>query len=131
MPPKERTFSFFIFYFLLFILFTSCSIEKQISKTANEDVLTTKALATAHVGISIFEPAANKYWFNYQGDKYFVPASNTKIATCYVAMKYLRDSIEGLRYLVNHSEILIVPTGDPTFLLAEYPSQPVYDFLKI
>lgn len=114
-----------------FIIFlSSCSIQKQIARSANEDVLNTKALTTAHVGISIYEPAASKYWFNYQGDKYFVPASNTKLPTCYAAMKYLRDSIEGLRYLVNKSELWIVPTGDPTFLLTEYKAQPVYDFLK-
>src|SRR5687767_7461668 len=82
---------------LLFIL-SACSIGKQISKSAKTEVLNNNALLAAHVGISIFEPATNKYWFNYQGDKYFVPASNTKIPTCYAAMKYLGDSLVGLRY---------------------------------
>ena len=66
---------------LLLIVLTSCSIQKQISKSAKETVLNAKALQTAHVGISIFEPATSKYLFNYQGDKYFVPASNTKLPT--------------------------------------------------
>ena len=59
-------------------------------------MLDAKALQTAHIGISIFDPAANKYLYNYQGDKYFVPASNTKLPTCYAAMKYLGDSLVGL-----------------------------------
>ena len=42
---------------------------------------------------SIYEPATNKYWYNFQADKYFVPASNTKLPTCYAAMKYLGDSL--------------------------------------
>ena len=136
MPPKKRTFSFFIPYFLLLILVTSCSIQKQISKTAKEDVLSNKALSTAHVGISIFEPAAGKYWFNYQGDHYFVPASNTKLPTCYAAMKYLGDSLVGLRYKLFDSDktqpplLAIEATGDPTFLHPDFKNQPVYSFLK-
>src|SRR4026209_2199190 len=130
MPPKKRTLSFFIFYFLLFISFTSCSIEKQISKSANEDVLTNKALTTAHVGISIYEPATNKYWFNYQGDHYFVPASNTKLPTCYAAMKYLGDSLEVFRYDELPGHIFIQPAGDPTFMLSEFKDQPGLAFLR-
>ena len=33
----------------LLILFSSCSVEKQIAKSAKADVLDTKALQTAHV----------------------------------------------------------------------------------
>src|SRR5690349_11663187 len=63
--------------------FTSCSIQKKINQSAKTDVLNTKALQAAHVGLSIFDPSTNNYLYNYQGDKYFVPASNTKIPTCY------------------------------------------------
>src|SRR5687768_13867319 len=79
------------------LLMASCSIQKQISVSAQK-VIKDSSLQAAHLGISIFEPAAGKYWYNYQGDKYFVPASNTKIPTCYAAMKYLGDSLVGLRY---------------------------------
>lgn len=114
----------------LLTLFSSCSIQKQIHQSAKADVLDTKALATAHVGISIFEPATNKYLYNYQGDKYFVPASNTKLPTCYAAMKYLGDSLVGLKYKLQDGEYIIQGTGDPTFLNQEYVDQPVFEFLK-
>jgi D-alanyl-D-alanine carboxypeptidase/D-alanyl-D-alanine-endopeptidase (penicillin-binding protein 4) len=118
----------FIFYFLLL---TSCSLQKQISKSATQLVLKDSSLTTAHVGISIYEPATNKYWFNYQGDHYFVPASNTKIPTCYAAMKYLGDSLVGLRYVKDNAKsIYIIPTGDPTFLHPDFVQQPVYYFLN-
>lgn len=117
-----------------YLFFASCSVQKEIARSAKTDVLDTKALQTAHVGISIFEPATNKYWFNYQGDHYFVPASNTKLSTCYAAMKYLGDSLVGLRYLIyqNPSDtgMLIEPTGDPTFLHPDFKYQKVYQFLK-
>ncbi len=111
-------------------LIASCSIEKKISRSANENVLTNKALLTAHVGISIFEPATNKYWYNHQGDKYFVPASNTKLPTCYAAMKYLGDSLVGLRVVSNDANLYLFPAGDPSFLHKDFPNQPVFDYLK-
>lgn len=116
-------------------LFASCSVQKKIAKSADKDVLKTPALQTAHVGISIYEPATNKYWYDHEGDKYFVPASNTKIPTLYAAMKYLGDSLEGLRYIVFENEkkektYWIQPTGDPTFLHPDFKKQPVFDFFK-
>src|SRR5215212_6307699 len=80
------------------ILLYSCNPLKQIDKSARKIVLDDPSLQAAHVGISIYEPATGKYLYNYQGDKYFVPASNTKLPTCYAAMKYLGDSLIGLRY---------------------------------
>ena len=58
-------------------------------------------LKGAHIGISIYDPAEKKYLFNYEGDKYFTPASNTKLITCYAAMKYLGDSLVGMRYKLD------------------------------
>ena len=114
----------------LFIL-SACSVQKQIAKSAKDVVLDVKALKTAHIGISIFDPAANKYLYNYQGDKYFVPASNIKLPTCYAAMKYLGDSLVGLKYqILNDSVIKVKSTGDPTFLVNNFQIQPVYTFLK-
>ncbi len=127
--------------FLLFIISSlccACNVSKQLQKSATKNVLSNATLQTAHVGISIYEPASGKYWFNYQGDKYFVPASNTKLATCYAAMKYLGDSLVGLRYGVptkysntdSLSTIVIWSSGDPTFLHEDYPRQNVFSFLK-
>ena len=118
------------------LILQACSVSKQIAQSAKADVLNTKALETAHVGISIFDPATNKYLYNYQGDKYFVPASNTKLPTCYAAMKYLGDSLVGLRYLNykgkegSDTGMVIEATGDPTFLHPDFKMQKVYAFLK-
>lgn len=129
-----RTCSLLITYLLLFISLASCSIQKKISRSASA-VIHDPSLETAHVGISIYEPAANKYWYEFNADKYFVPASNTKIPTCYAAMKYLGDSLVGLRYGIPEEygfrdrAVVIQPTGDPTFLHGDYAYQPVFEFL--
>jgi D-alanyl-D-alanine carboxypeptidase/D-alanyl-D-alanine-endopeptidase (penicillin-binding protein 4) len=112
------------------VIFYSCSPAKQIAKSAKQNVLNDPALKTAHVGISVYDPSTNKYLYNYQADKYFVPASNTKLPTCYAAMKYLGDSLVGLRYVTNGTDIRGIATADPSFLHPDFPQQPVYDFLK-
>ncbi|MBL0267512.1 MAG: D-alanyl-D-alanine carboxypeptidase [Chitinophagaceae bacterium] len=114
----------------------SCSVQKQIAKSAKAAVLDNKALQAAHVGISIYDPTSKQYLYNYQGDKYFVPASNTKIPTCYAAMKYLGDSLVGLKYGYSESKnpwdivLAIQPTGDPTLFHSDFSNHPVWDFLE-
>jgi serine-type D-Ala-D-Ala carboxypeptidase/endopeptidase (penicillin-binding protein 4) len=120
-----------IFAFAVIIYLSSCSVQKQIGKSASI-VLEDSTLSKAHVGISIYDPESGKYLYNYNAENYFVPASNTKIPTCYAAMKYLEDSLTGLWYYkLNDSSYRISPTGDPTFLLPEFPYQPVYNFFQI
>jgi D-alanyl-D-alanine carboxypeptidase/D-alanyl-D-alanine-endopeptidase (penicillin-binding protein 4) len=122
-----RPFSFLILCSLFLI---SCSVSTKISKSAKNTVLNAAPLKTAHIGISIYDPETGKYLYNYQGDKYFVPASNTKIPTCYAAMKYLGDSLVGLRYSMENNYLKLYPSGDPTFLHPDFKRQPVFDFLN-
>lgn len=113
-----------------YLFLVSCSTQKRINAVAKQDVLDAEGLRNAHIGISIFDPAANKYLYNYQADKYFVPASNTKLFTFYAGMKYLGDSLTGIRYLESGNELLLLPTGDPTLLHPEFKTQPVISFLQ-
>ncbi|QEC68279.1 hypothetical protein FRZ67_13580 [Panacibacter ginsenosidivorans] len=123
---------------LYFILLASCSVQRQINKTGTTNIIDNAAnelincqeLSTAHVGIAVYDPSENKYLCNYQSDKYFTPASNTKIITCYTAMKYLGDSLVGLRVDDCQNTLLLYPTGDPTLLHSDFKTNPVVDFLK-
>ena len=115
-----------IFLFFLF----SCSISKQIAKQANTYLLKDSAISQGHIGISIYEPATGKFWYNYQAEKYFVPASNTKLFSLYAGMKYLGDSITAFRYSEDQNSIIIEPGGDPTFLHPDYKDQGAFTFLK-
>lgn len=123
-------------YFLVFIIAScswflqSCSVSQQISKQVHAVLLQDSITSTGHVGISIYEPETNRYWYNYNADKYFVPASNVKLFTLYAGMKLLGDSLIGLRYYDRgNGDIEIEPTGEPGFLHPGFVHQPVYDFL--
>ena len=93
-------------------------------------LLNDSAFNNAHIGICVYEPSTNTYLTQYQSSKYFVPASNVKIATCYAAMKYLGDSLVGLKYLEDESNIYIQAAADPTFLHKDFPIQKVFNWLK-
>ena len=112
------------------LFLSSCSVSKKINKIARENLFNDSVLTDAHTGISVFDSDANKFIYNYQANKYFVPASNTKIISLYAGMKYLPDSLVGLRYKETADTLFIVPSGDPSFLHPDFSSQPVFDFLK-
>lgn len=123
---------------LLLGFISSCSVSKQIGKQANDILINDTAISTGHIGISIYEPATDKYWYNYNATKYFIPASNTKLFTLYAGMKYLGDSLVGMRYTFydalsskdgNIKILALNPSGDPTFLNPEFTYQPVSTFL--
>ena len=115
---------------LCILLFASCSVQKQIAKFAQNDILNKKELQTAHIGISLFDPASNTFLYNYQGDKYFVPASNTKLPTCYAAMKYLGDSLISFYKKDTPDELMLIPAGDPSFLHPDFPNQRFFHQLQ-
>ncbi|MBL0181251.1 MAG: D-alanyl-D-alanine carboxypeptidase [Chitinophagaceae bacterium] len=112
----------------VFIL-ASCSVSKQISKQANTILLNDTAISTGHIGISIYEPATGKYWYNYDATKYFIPASNTKLFTLYAGMKYLGDSLVAARLKTAGASVSVYPSGDPTFLNPEFEFQPLFNNL--
>ena len=131
MKTYKLSLNFLLFLIFDFLLLTSCSVTKQISKSAQQLVIKDSSLLAAHVGISIYEPEKNKYWYNYQGDKYFVPASNTKLPTCYAAMKYLGDSLVSARISIDEkNNLLVFPGADPTFLNSEFTYQPLLEKMK-
>lgn len=138
-----------LFYFAsLFIFASACKVQKSlqqdsklkqgstvqqpitIEQQAKQTILEKPELIPAHVGISLFDSKTEKFLYNYQADKYFIPASNTKIFTCYAAMKNLSDSIVAFEYLPDEENIALRFTGDPSFLHPDFEEQRAYDFLK-
>jgi D-alanyl-D-alanine carboxypeptidase/D-alanyl-D-alanine-endopeptidase (penicillin-binding protein 4) len=122
-------------FLLLSILAVSCRSGRTGTTAAPTDAgsrfVADTLFANAHLGVTLFDPATGKYLFDHQGDRYFVPASNTKIVSCYVAMMHLGDSIPAMEWKDAGDAIILRPTGDPTFLHPDYGVQPVADFLRV
>lgn len=119
-----------LYWVIALLLLSACTTSKKGFTDVRQQLLGNKALETAHTGISIFDPAEGKYLINYQADKYFVPASNTKIPTCYAAMKYLGDSLVAFRYMQDDTAVYLLPAGDPTLLHRDYKRQPAINWLR-
>jgi len=82
-------------------------------------------------GFYLYDPETKQVIEDYNGEKYFTPASNVKILTLYSAMKTLPDSIPALRYERIDGDLYIEGLGDPTFLHPEFKSvNRVLDWLK-
>ncbi|BAV10072.1 D-alanyl-D-alanine carboxypeptidase / D-alanyl-D-alanine-endopeptidase (penicillin-binding protein 4) [Filimonas lacunae] len=107
-----------------------CAVQKSQVVAENKGLQQLPELASAHVGICIMDLATGAYIYQYQPDKYFMPASNTKLLTCYAAMKYLGDSLEGLDVTEWPDHVDIRPTGDPTLLHPDFTIHPIYSYLK-
>jgi len=110
-------------------IISSCSVSRQIGKQADAVLLKDTAIRTGHIGISIYEPATNTYWYNYNATKYFIPASNTKLFTLYAGMKFLGDSIPGFSIEDTKDTLYVIANGDPTFLHTDFKNQAFYNYL--
>lgn len=89
-----------------------------------------QVLGQQHTGISIHKLNDKKSLASYQDNKYFTPASNTKLFSFYAGLCALGDSIPGLEYLEWGELLIIRGTGDPSLLHPDLPHSKVYDFLK-
>ena len=91
--------------------FSACSVQQKLQKAASQNIIKASNLSGAHIGIHVFDPASNTNLFSYQSNKYFVPASNTKIITCFAALKYLGDSVAAAQILATDSGMHVFATG--------------------
>lgn len=112
------------------IILSSCSVTRHLQKEAADHLLKQTDLRHAYVGISIYDPAKRKYVYEHDGEKYFTPASNTKLYTFFTGLSYLGDSTSGIQYQVQDDTLYIRGTGDPSLLHPEFAVQPAFDFLK-
>ena len=132
LPKMFSVISFKLFWiiFIASLLLNACSVSNKIDKNARTFLLNDSIIGSGQIGISIYEPLTGKYLYNYNAEKYFVPASNTKLFTLYAGLKYLGDSLVGLKYYESNDTIYAEATGDPTFLHPDFPNQPVLNFFK-
>ena len=114
---------------VLLILLSSCSSVKT-SESLQKQVGSLEANFQNHTGFVLYDVAKDKIVYSHNGDKYFTPASNTKIFTMFATLKTQGDFLPGLLYSRNMDTLFIRGTGDPSFLYEPLPKSPVFDFLS-
>jgi serine-type D-Ala-D-Ala carboxypeptidase/endopeptidase (penicillin-binding protein 4) len=116
--------------FVAFLLLaTSCS---PVSKgRITKSLLETELKFQDQTGLVIYDVKKNRTILEFNADKYFTPASNTKILTLLAGLETLGDSVPALRYIERPDSVIIWPCGDPSFLNPScFNSNVVYDFLR-
>jgi len=105
---------------LLVLLLPSCAVFKSRDTRAalkiKREVANSPVFSKAFTGFTLLDPATGKTLADFNGDHYFIPASNTKILTLATCLEVLGDSVPGLQYVYTEDAIVFRGTGDPTFL---------------
>ncbi|MEX0609826.1 MAG: D-alanyl-D-alanine carboxypeptidase/D-alanyl-D-alanine-endopeptidase [Balneolaceae bacterium] len=81
-------------------------------------------------GFALYDPDSDSTLYSQYADKYFTPASNTKLFTFYAGLKSLPDSLKGIEYVIKGDSLIFWGTGDPTFLHPDFESEEMFNFLK-
>ena len=79
----------------------------------------------------LVDPIKDKVVVDINSDKYFIPASNTKLFTFYTSYSILGDSlVNGLNYLERGDSLIFWGTGDPSLLHPDLKNTKTIDFLR-
>lgn len=91
---------------------------------------TSRVFSGNFTGFQLYDPEADSTLYGQYTDKYFTPASNTKLFTFYTGLKLLPDSLPGIQYIVQGDSLIFWGTGDPSFLHPDFGTDKVYNFLN-
>lgn len=109
------------FAILIWVASISCSTSREIRKSP--------VFQASHTGFALYDLEEKKFVELVNADKYFTPASNTKIFTLWAGLKILDDSVPAFRFVKKGDSLILSGTGDPTFLNPSFESKTTYDFL--
>lgn len=127
MALSKGQFKLLILNFLLFsFLFTSCS---TVRKTLDGQ-MANRAMENSFHGLVVMNAKTDKVLYSVNGDRYFTPASNTKIFTMYASLKMLPKHIPTLNYAISGDTLYIEGTGDPSWLHPHLRDSTAIEWLK-
>lgn len=97
---------------LLLSTLAACSTKFQLKKELHQ----IEASFQEHTGFALYDPSNRKFILQRNSDRYFTPASNTKIFTLYTSLAILGDSVPALKYEERNDTLVFQGMGDPSFL---------------
>lgn len=124
-PNSIIRFSFLILVSLLLSNCKSAHVSKHLEKTLNSNFYDHQ-----FTGVMVYNPRTKDTVFNHNSERYFTPASNTKILTLYTGLQYLPEKVPAFKYTVHQDTLIVRGTGDPSFLHPYFKDSTALDFMK-
>ncbi|WAC41812.1 D-alanyl-D-alanine carboxypeptidase [Pedobacter sp. SL55] len=93
--------------------FYACKPNQIIAKKVAKEFKNSAMLNKYQVGFALYDMAGSEMIFQKDADKYFTPASNTKLFTFYAGLKITPDSIPSLRYIEKGDSLIFWGTKRP------------------
>lgn len=130
MYKMRHYYSFNLFLLIVGLFFQSCSTDRRIAREMSRTFDRSQVIKQYQVGFALYDISGKQMIFERNAEKYFTPASNTKLFTFYAGLKLLPDSIPSLRYVEQGDSLIFWGTGDPSFLQADLKGVRGLDFLR-
>ena len=97
-------------------------LVKQLKKLA--------VFENSYSGLCVYDVKKGKYVVEYNSDKYFTPASNTKLFTFYSGLENLGNKIPVLYYTEKEDSLIVWGSGAPTLLYSAFDDSTAFNFLR-
>jgi len=116
---------------VVFFGLTGCATSQPVvvGSRWGDSVRNSTVFRQNHTGFLLFDVEKQIPVADYQSDRYFTPASNTKLFTFYAGLCILGDSVPALRYTTRGDSLIFWGTGDPTLLHPDMPQSKVLSLL--
>ena len=112
------------------LVISSCSTNKMISKKVAKEFKNSTVIKQYQVGFALYNMDDKKMIYEKDADKYFSPASNTKLYTFFASLKMLPEQMPALKYIERNDSLIFWGTGDPSFLQFAVKDKSAYNFLQ-
>ena len=127
-----------LFYYCTIIFLTSLvhpifaqKVSKKWVKDLKKQIEESPVFSKNFTGFAVMDAQTAEMFYEHESDKYFTPASNTKIFTLYTCLNVLGEQMPALYFQEQDSSIVFWGTGDPSFLHPFLPEDAtVLSFLK-
>ena len=109
----------------------SCSTQKYPALSRQiEQEINAEFFGNHFTGILIYDPQSRDTLYSLNSQKYFTPASNTKIFTLFTALELLPKNLPVLRYAVWSDTLFFEGMGDGTQFHPYFQDSTATEFLK-
>ena len=110
---------------------TTRLLKKADQKMLDNQIINGKIFSDIFTGFALYDPESQAFLYQHEADKYYTPASNTKLYTLYTSMNILGDTLPLMHYYQKGDSLFFWGTGNPLFLHPDFEvGSEALDFLK-